>query len=613
MPRESGLRRAAGAKRASGKRGLDAYERAMRALAPPSDYLVAGEAPKDLPVRVVPTAVAESELATLRGLPNVQVDNVDLKWQRWKLVVVRHADAYSPLRGRPGHEMVVVPAGTFLMGSPPDEEGREDDEGPQHVVTIVRPFAVGVYEVTVSEWDACTAAGGCESLPDHGPRDEDRRRLPAYGLSWHDADSYVRWLSVKTGEHYRLPSEAEWEYFARAGTTTPYHTGWTISMAQANYDGTFTYGAARDGGYYRDAVAPVGSFAPNRWGVHDVHGNVEEWVQDCYHDSYASASLDGKARKDDCARRVQRGGRWDSLPQRIRASSRAPAHVDNRRPNVGFRVVRTIASPADPAAAPSMVLAHDAEATIDGTGAVAVRKPSRSLADAADADVLALRVLHYEMLEDYVQGEVFDLLPDEARLAELSSELADVLPRLKAAYPEFARFHVRSGRFPHRRASTNAFGLLSVGFYDEFAPVVQDVVQAATNVRGDRFDGPTGHVAFDRLNERMGLRHIDVREGLGDVWFTLHLHENANLDIAVRLYSAIDVVEWVHPVESFLDGSDIDAHPTAEGWEIFIFNRWGDCPSGCINKETFRFEVRGESIKRVHVEGEPESPSLPYY
>ena len=511
-------------------------------------------------------------------------------------------------------QMVVVPAGTFLMGSPPDEEGREDHrEGPQHAVAIARPFAVGVYEVTVAEWDACAAAGGCESLPhhDHGPRDEYRRRLPAYGLSWHDADSYVRWLSVKTGEHYRLPSEAEWEYFARAGTTTPYHTGWTISMAQANYDGTFTYGAARDGGYYRGTVAPVGSFAPNRWGVHDAHGNVGEWVQDCY----ASAPLDGKASEDDCEVRVLRGGRWDSGPQRIRAASRRLSRV-GRRSYHGLRVVRTIASPADPAAAPSMVLAHDAEATIDGTGAVAVQKPSCSLADAADADVLALRVLHYEMLEDYVQGEVFDLLPDEARLAELSSELADVLSRLKEAYPEFARFHVRSGWLPGLSPILpNAFGLLRVGFHDEFAPVIQDVVQAATNVGGDRFDGPTGHVAFDRLNERMGLRHIDVREGpvTGNVWFTLHLHENANLDIAARLYSAIDVVEWVRPVKWLLDGSDIAAYPTAEGWEVIIFNQWGDCPSGCINKEMFRFEVRGESIKRVHVEGEPESPSLPYY
>ena len=506
-------------------------------------------------------------------------------------------------------QMVVVPAGTFLMGSPPDEEGREDDEGPQHAVTIARPFAVGVYEVTVAEWDACAADGGCESRPHNSPRNEDWRHLPAHGRNWHDADSYVQWLSVKTGKHYRLPSEAEWEYFARAGTATPYHTGWTISMAQANYDGTFTYGAARDGGYYRGAVAPVGSFAPNRWGVHDAHGNVGEWVQDCWHDSYASAPLEGKASEDDCAARVLRGGGWSDGPHGIRASRRGLDRVDDRENYHGFRVVRTIASPADPAAAPSMVLAHDAEATIDGAGAVAVRKPSRSLADAADADVLALRVLHSEM-----HDEALGLLPDEARLAELSSELADVLSRLKEAYPEFARFHVRSGRFPGLSPILpNAFGLLRVGFYDEFAPVIQDVVQAATNVRGDRFDGPTGHVAFDRLNERMGLRHIDVWEGLGDVWFTLHLHENANLDIAVRLYSAIDVVEWVHPVALFLDGSDIAARPTAEGWLIWIFNRWGDCPSGCINKERFLFDVRGETVERVHMEGEPESPSLPRY
>ena len=194
-------------------------------------------------------------------------------------------------------EMVVVPAGAFRMGSPASEAGRSDDEGPRHRVTL-RSFALGVTEVTFDEWDACVRGGGCGG---RRPDDEGwgRGARPVINVSWEDARAYVRWLSRETGKSYRLPSEAEWEYAARAGTATPFHTGATISTDQANYADRRT--------------TLVGAFAPNAFGLYDVHGNVWEWVEDCWHDSYRGAPSDGTAwtAGGDCSRRVLRGGSWD--------------------------------------------------------------------------------------------------------------------------------------------------------------------------------------------------------------------------------------------------------------------------------------------------------------
>ena len=171
-------------------------------------------------------------------------------------------------------EMVVVPSGSFMMGSPESEEGRGDDEGPVRRVTIGYRLAVGMFEVTFREWDACVSDGGCG-----GYRPDDkwgRYEHPVIEVSWKNAKGYVEWLRRKTGKRYRLLSEAEWEYVARAGTTTPFHTGRTISTEQANYDGNHTYGSGREGAY-RERTTPVGSFEPNGFGVYDVHGNVWSW------------------------------------------------------------------------------------------------------------------------------------------------------------------------------------------------------------------------------------------------------------------------------------------------------------------------------------------------
>ena len=238
-------------------------------------------------------------------------------------------------------ELVVVPAGRFRMGSPASEEGRDDDEGPVHRVTIGKAFAVGVYEVTFAEWDACRRAGGCSHSPGDGGWGRGNR--PVIRVSWEDAQEYVAWLSRKTGERYRLPSESEWEYVARAGTTTPFHYGPTVSAEQANYDGRYTYGSGRKG-RYRMRTVPVGSFPANAFGLHDVHGNVREWVEDCWHADYDGAPSDGSAwmRGGDCGRRVLRGGSWLFDPRSMRSASRYRYAAGLWNINVGFRVARTL-------------------------------------------------------------------------------------------------------------------------------------------------------------------------------------------------------------------------------------------------------------------------------
>ena len=237
-------------------------------------------------------------------------------------------------------EMVVVPSGNFMMGSSESEELRDDDEGPVHRVTIARPFAVGMFEVTFREWDACVSDGGCEG---YRPDDQwGRYEHPVIYVSWKDAKGYVEWLRRKTGKRYRLLSEAEWEYVARAGTTTPFHTGRTISTEQANYDGNYTYGSGRRG-VYRERTTPVGSFEPNGFGVYDVHGNVWEWVEDCSNSSYRRAPTDGSAwLRGNCDRRVLRGGSWDYDPQNLRSASRNRITSGIRYSYVGFRVARTL-------------------------------------------------------------------------------------------------------------------------------------------------------------------------------------------------------------------------------------------------------------------------------
>lgn len=242
-------------------------------------------------------------------------------------------------------EMVMLPAGEFMMGSPETEKGRNKDEGPQRKVTIPKPFAVGKFEVTFAQWDACVAESGCT----HKPGDESwgRGRRPVINVSWGDAKQFVAWLSKKTGKPYRLLTEAEWEYAARGVTKAsephaPFATGATINYKQANYDANFTYGKGPQG-VYRQKTLDVGSLPRNAFGLHDMHGNVWEWVEDCYKDSYAGAPMDGSAvTSGDCALRVLRGGSWNYYPRLLRSAYRYATAGGIRVENAGFRVARTL-------------------------------------------------------------------------------------------------------------------------------------------------------------------------------------------------------------------------------------------------------------------------------
>ncbi|MFN3869170.1 MAG: formylglycine-generating enzyme family protein [Hyphomicrobiaceae bacterium] len=241
--------------------------------------------------------------------------------------------------------MVKVPAGEFVMGSPATEPRRGDDEGPQRRVTFAKPFAIGKYEVTFAEWDTCVAKGGCR----HKPTDDKfgRGKKPVINVSYDDAQEFVAWLARTTGKPYRLPTEAEWEYAARASTdpdapSKPFSTGDTINTSQANHDGNFTYNGGR-GSIYRQTTVDVGSLRRNAFGLHEMHGNVFEWVEDCYKPDYRDAPVDGSAvSTPDCALRIVRGGAWNYYPWKLRSAYRYATPGNVRLNNIGLRVALTL-------------------------------------------------------------------------------------------------------------------------------------------------------------------------------------------------------------------------------------------------------------------------------
>ena len=239
--------------------------------------------------------------------------------------------------------MVVVPAGEFIMGSPENEPGRLYYEGPQRKITILQPFAVGKFEVTFDEWDACVADEGCG---EYMPKDEGwgRGNRPVINVNWTDMQSYLRWLAVKTGYNYRLLSEAEWEYAARAGSTKTYSWGQIPDHNKANFGADTCCSGSKDGeDIWADQTAPVGSFPPNKFGLYDMLGNVYERTADCWNPSYVNAPLDGSAwLEGDCSARVLRGGSWISSPEFIRASERDAYNGYYRANVMGFRVAREL-------------------------------------------------------------------------------------------------------------------------------------------------------------------------------------------------------------------------------------------------------------------------------
>jgi formylglycine-generating enzyme required for sulfatase activity len=232
-------------------------------------------------------------------------------------------------------EMVVVPAGEFMMGSAADERDHYGNEDPLHRVTIARPLAVSKFEVTFEQWDACVAIGACAHVPDSNMG---RGTQPVLNVSWDNVQQYVVWISTMTGRPYRLLSEAEWEYAARAGTTTAFSWGDEIGKNNADCNGCGSEWDSR-------RTAPVGSFAPNRFGLYDMHGNVWEWVEDCLHTNYEGAPKDGSAwiAQGDCNHRVVRGGSWAGSPVGLRSALRFWYSADDHGNDLGFRVARTLA------------------------------------------------------------------------------------------------------------------------------------------------------------------------------------------------------------------------------------------------------------------------------
>ena len=235
--------------------------------------------------------------------------------------------------GGRGPEMVLIPAGVFQMGC--SSGGCRSDERPVHSVQIPRPFALGRFEVTFAQWDACAAAGGCGR---HRPGDQGwgRGNRPVINVGLRDAEAYAQWLSRETGERYRLPSEAEWEYAARAGSQTRYPWGNEMLRNMAN--------CSDCGSLWDDnQTAPVGSFPPNDFGLHDMHGNVWERLADCWNGSYSRAPNDGRAwMRGNCRRNVLRGGSWTNAGKDLRSANRNENTADTRSDSLGFRVARDV-------------------------------------------------------------------------------------------------------------------------------------------------------------------------------------------------------------------------------------------------------------------------------
>jgi formylglycine-generating enzyme required for sulfatase activity len=229
-------------------------------------------------------------------------------------------------------EMVVVPAGSFVMGSPPQEPFHEKDEWPLHRVTLGK-FAIGKFDVTFNEWHICVVEGGCRENQNPSDQGWGKGRRPVIGISWTDAQQFVSWLSRRTGRRYRLPSEAEWEYATRATATTPFWTGTSIGTDQAN----FNSGPQR--------TYPVGSYPPNKFGLFDMVGNVWQWVEDCYVPDYVDAPTGGSASKRaSCLQRGLRGGSWIDLPRYLRSAQRYKLLFSVTGDSMGFRIARAVSA-----------------------------------------------------------------------------------------------------------------------------------------------------------------------------------------------------------------------------------------------------------------------------
>ena len=237
-----------------------------------------------------------------------------------------------------GMDMILVPAGRFLMGSPEDEPERSESEGPQHWVSVPR-FFMGRYPVTQAQWQAVASLPLAEQELDPAPSRFKGANRPVEQVSWYDAIEFCQRLAQHSKRPYRLPSEAEWEYACRAKTTTPFFFGKSISADVANYDSRSAF-AEGPTGEYRKETTPVGSFFANAFGLWDMHGNVDEWCSDPWHRSYKGAPTDGRVwiEGGDGMYKTIRGGSWDDPPRHCRSACRGKGDPNFARDDLGFRV-----------------------------------------------------------------------------------------------------------------------------------------------------------------------------------------------------------------------------------------------------------------------------------
>lgn len=259
-----------------------------------------------------------------------------------------------------GPEMVIIPSGSFRMGSPVEEPERDEAEAPVHQVSIKEPFAISRHAISRDQFAAFAADTGFEHTGARiwknkqwtisgtaswkNPELRQQGDHPAVCLSWFDATQYAAWMSAKSGHRYRLPTEAEWEYAARAGSSSPFWWGATISPTQANYHSLSLYEGGGSLGDYRETTVAVDRFDPNPWGLYQVHGNAWEWCEDIWHPSYNGAPCDGSAwtTGGEPPKRVVRGGSWEDFPEYLRSAYRFGTDPNMRTSLIGCRVVREI-------------------------------------------------------------------------------------------------------------------------------------------------------------------------------------------------------------------------------------------------------------------------------